>query len=171
LQYGATLRFLPFHSCGSTCAGEVVECRDPPQRGAEHRGCLDLEWKPWNGCGFRCSGPHPTAARGSLLLTVQISNCVLIRTAPGLWVLAFPGAVSNFDQTIAVHVCCTGCHRGIALPGPNATPPGTIELGRVVLSATHSWLILRKRAKWNSAKLAAVPGCLHHRPITASIDD
>jgi hypothetical protein len=42
--------------------------------------------------------------------------------------------VSNFEQTIAVYVCCFGNHRGIALSGPNPTPPRIIGLGGVVLS-------------------------------------
>jgi len=42
--------------------------------------------------------------------------------------------VSNFEQTIAVHICCVGNHRGIALSGPNPTPPSIIGLGGVVLS-------------------------------------
>jgi hypothetical protein len=42
--------------------------------------------------------------------------------------------VSNFEQTIAVPVCCFNHRRGIALSGPNPTPPGSIGLGGVVRS-------------------------------------
>jgi hypothetical protein len=31
-----------------------------------------------------------------------------------------------------VHICCFGNHRGIALSGPNPTPPSIIRLGGVV---------------------------------------
>jgi hypothetical protein len=47
----------------------------------------------------------------------------------------WPGSnVSNIEQTIALHICCLGYHRGIALSGPNPTPPGIIALGGVGLS-------------------------------------
>ena len=42
--------------------------------------------------------------------------------------------VSNFEQTLAVHICCFGNHRGIALSGPDPTPASIIGLGGVVLS-------------------------------------
>jgi hypothetical protein len=42
--------------------------------------------------------------------------------------------VRNFEQTIAAHICCFGNHRGIALSGPNPTPPSIIALGGVALS-------------------------------------
>jgi hypothetical protein len=42
--------------------------------------------------------------------------------------------MSNFEQTIAADFCWFGNHRGIALSGPNPTPPSIIGLGGVVLS-------------------------------------
>jgi hypothetical protein len=39
--------------------------------------------------------------------------------------------VSNFEQTIAVRVCCSDRNRGIALSGQKTTPPGIIGLGGV----------------------------------------
>jgi hypothetical protein len=44
----------------------------------------------------------------------------------------FARKLSNFEQTTAVHVRCFDHHRGIALSGPNPTPPATIGLGGVV---------------------------------------
>jgi hypothetical protein len=111
-----------------------------------------------HGCGFRCSRPHPTAARCSLLLTVLIQIAGgLIRTAPdgGYWPVRpqWPSLkmsvtyflkVSNFEQTIAVHICCFGNHRGIALSGPNATPPSIIGWVALCFPGCPNSLTFRK---------------------------
>jgi hypothetical protein len=55
--------------------------------------------------------------------------------------------VSNFEQTIAVHICWTGNHRGIALSGPNPAPPSIIVLGGVVLSRVSSFVNFAKVSK------------------------
>jgi hypothetical protein len=53
--------------------------------------------------------------------------------------------VSNFEQTAAVYICCFANHRGIALSGPNPTPPSIIALGGVVLSRASQFLLTRVR--------------------------
>jgi hypothetical protein len=55
--------------------------------------------------------------------------------------------VSNFEQTILVHIGFTGNHRGIALSGPNSTPSSIIELGGVVLSRVSSLVNFSKVSK------------------------
>jgi hypothetical protein len=44
------------------------------------------------------------------------------------------GNVSNFEQASAVHIRSFGSYRGIAMSGPNPTPPSIIGLGGVALS-------------------------------------
>jgi hypothetical protein len=64
--------------------------------------------------------------------------------------------MSNFEQTITVTVCCFDHHWGIALSGPNSTPPGIIGFGGVVLSAVRSLEVLP--ADWRGS---LVPYRLH----------
>jgi hypothetical protein len=52
--------------------------------------------------------------------------------------------VSNFEQTIAVHICCFGNHRGIALSGPNPTPPSIIGLVALYFPGCSNSLTFRK---------------------------
>jgi hypothetical protein len=118
--------------------------KNRPQGGGGAQGRLGLtgttEWlrllsQPTISISARCSFLLTTLSR---IWTVDTGRCPTTvawfeKHCPAL-------KVSNFEQTIAVHICWTGNYRGIALSGPNPAPPSIIGLGGVVLSGVSSFV-------------------------------
>jgi hypothetical protein len=112
------------------CADEVIEYQEEtgPARGRR----TEAVWVLWETTEWRRLPLQPTTSNGGALLTfAHCPNFKLrgVRSAPdgGYWPVSddsgLVGKASNFEQTIAVHICCFANHRGIALSGPksNAT--------------------------------------------------
>jgi len=149
-------------------AGKVVEYQERPQRGG---GAL----RPSGTWGETAEWLHlplqPTTSKSGALLTFAHCPNFKLRVSgrhPRCVLACFRRLglkVNNFEQTIAMYICCFGNHRGIALSGPNPMPPSIIGLGGVVLFRVSYFVNFSNMSKMEQRRYGGGPRVCVSSPL------